>query len=85
MKPKTKKPVINSPVPMWDDTDKTGIRAKCEYLSDKHKFKVTVSRDGKSYHELFSAQYEPRFGMDVSDMNESMATAERLAKKIEEG
>ena len=83
MKAKSKTSAV--PVSMWDDTDKVGIRAKCEYLSDKHKFKVTVSREGKAYHELFSAQYEPRFGMDVSDMNESMVIAERLAKKIEAG
>lgn len=71
-------------IEMWKDTDKQGFKALCEYLPDKHKFKVTVSKDSYKYHQLFRANFEPRFGMDVVDVKESQDLATILAKKIEE-
>lgn len=83
MAKKNKDTENNKPVKMWKDTDAKGFTALCEYLPDKHKFKVTVSKDSYKYHQLFSANFEPKFGMDVVDMKEAQDLATNLAEKIE--
>ena len=70
-------------IQMWTDTDVKGITAACEYLSGKGKFKVTVSYKETKFFHLFKANFEPHFGMDVTDMDESQKSAEMLAKKLE--
>ncbi len=67
----------------WEDTDKKGFHAKCEYDSETRNYTVTVSKDGKELSESFRAGWEPRFGMDVVDIYEALAVAERLAIKLE--
>jgi len=83
MSKKTKDTENNKPIKMWKDTDAKGFMALCEYLPDKHKFKVTVSKDEYKYHQLFSANFEPKFGMDAVDLKEAHSLATNLAEKIE--
>lgn len=79
-KPETN--IVNDSTEMWKATDKLGFTAKCEYLLHKHKFKVSVTKSNKTYHQLFSAAHEPKFGMDIQDLNESKELATQLADKI---
>lgn len=83
MKNKSKVTPSQESIIMWEAEDNLHLKACCEYLPSKHKFKVTVSYGSKKYFELFRANYEPRFGMDITDHNESIKISEELAKKIE--
>ena len=71
-------------VEMWQATDPKGIAAKTSYSPAVHQFKVEVSHGQESLTETFNANYEPVFGMDISDNGQSMEIAERLAVQIEQ-
>lgn len=68
-------------ITFWEDTDKLGITAKCEFSNEE--FQVSVHKGNVIEKESFSPNFEPIFGMDVIDMNKSMEVAERLAIKLE--
>jgi hypothetical protein len=78
-----KKKEKTSNLEMWRDTDSKGITAICEYITEQSRFKVSVSFKDKTHFQWFSASFEPRFGMDVIDLQESQKIAEQLAQVIE--
>jgi hypothetical protein len=65
----------------WQETDSTGIKAKCEY--QEGVFTVTVSKDSLMKTESFRQSFTPTFGMDVEDLAQSTDIAERLANELE--
>ncbi len=74
---------MNSLIKFWDDTDKDGFHAKCEYNTETRLYIVTVEKNGITKEETFMSGWEPRFGMDVYDLNRSTEIAEKLATEIE--
>jgi hypothetical protein len=71
-------------VEMWQATDAKGIGAETAYSPSAHLFRVKVSHGQESLTETFNANYEPIFGMDVSDHGQSLETADRLATQLEQ-
>ena len=67
---------------MWEDTV-DNMTASCEYVSQSHEFKISVSYKGKTKTKTFKASFEPIFGMDVIDQHQSGVVAEELAKEFE--
>lgn len=56
------------------------------FYTEDHKFKVVVkliSDPTKFREELIQSNYEPRFGIDISDMDNILVTAEKLAIELE--
>ena len=70
-------------IEFWKDTDPKGITAKCEFNPDTFMYIVTVFKDEVKKEEEFRCSFEPRFGMDILDANQSMQIAEKLAIALE--
>lgn len=68
---------------MWEDEDLKNIKAQCFFNPTKHIFEILVSY--KNYYEssTFPVSFNPTFGMDIIDQNQSLIIAEELALKIE--
>lgn len=66
-----------------DTDDDKGINLKVSYSEALHRFKVNVSYKDESLSDEFNANYEPRFGMDVSDNKRVTKIAEDMAQKTE--
>ena len=70
-------------IEFWKDTDSKGITAKCEFEPINFNYIITVSYGNTVKTEKFRCSFEPRFGMDIIDSNQSMMIAEKLALEIE--
>ena len=71
------------PAFMWEqpDTAYPSLSATCTYT--RPQFTVTVQHtSGAEISESFHQCYEPLFGMDVLDQQQSFETATRLADRL---
>ena len=66
---------------MWTQTDSKGITAEVSYNCPYYE--VKVFKDSDILVETFRALYEPRYGMDIDDKQESQEIAEVLAERLE--
>ena len=69
---------------LWEGEDKAnpGVVCEAEYFPDTKEYEVRAKRGDQMESERFTADYEPRFGIDVSDMTSIMNLAEQLSDKI---
>lgn len=69
---------------LWSSTDKEnpGLVAEADYDGETHKFVVKVTKGEKVLTETFRAEFEPRFGIDVVDMDTIYKVAERLSDQL---
>jgi len=60
-----------------------GMALQIFYHAESHTFTVSVADGDKVKTESFHANYEPTFGMDVSDMDIAYTLAEQLAVQLD--
>ncbi len=71
---------------LWRSEDKTNPGLHCEayYLADTHQYEVRASFKDRSIFERFIASYEPRWGIDVADLELIYEIASNLAHRLAE-
>lgn len=68
---------------MWEAEDETsGCSATCVYDPTTMIFTVTVSKGDVSHARYFPASYEPKFGMDIKDLEKAHEMATAIADKF---
>ncbi len=63
----------------------SSIKAKCYYLPEFQEFEVEVQNGEKTASRLFTATFEPMWGMDVDDIKQANVVAEALNNELANG
>lgn len=58
------------------------MRCWADYVPESHTFAVSAQKGDKTLTESFTASHEPRWGIDVEDMDQIYEVAGRLSDQL---